>query len=571
MHSRHLPSSSHEGIGGIPGTKDFPKGTTKGFQAFKKPDGNTVVPRAAPGKTDAAPSTTTTETASSPAVSTAVTTTTTATTSALSSSSIVGKKPLDPKVTVTWMFPQAMESAHAKLAAKADPNQSGQGKTSSKDSSTEESMDFETTHVSRHMSGSRTRTHRSRSQSSTRDKEEKGAEGKGTSTRTPSQSKESEKRPSHSGSTAVSEMLLKAGSVKLTGKGARPMPKYTPEKEYKVDYSQEPCPPPAFQLDQPSGCHLEKALKQPKSTWHADPNMSQATLHGHLQALAQNGSQHVLFCSQQGMLRMRTEAIRVWDHSNEAFQRLAREPVFIDEGHAGVILGSHHELQRCKDNLKADLKAAHKELETEHQNNRDTLKTSVIQDQRIVSLTAEVQEANAARDRVQAEVEQLKASNRQLLSTTDQDAANAGMVELKRQLDHANQQLARQGNTSSTNALVERCKELEEKLQLGNQRLQETCDAGGLTQMQARVTSMAGEHDADWKRVQELLAEGRTLETQYQELKVQLAATTTEYESRLRVANLELESKQKQYDHETEFAQGQKAEVERLRGKLKKV
>ncbi len=35
-----LPSLSHEGIGGIPGTKDSPKGTTKGFQAFKKPDEN---------------------------------------------------------------------------------------------------------------------------------------------------------------------------------------------------------------------------------------------------------------------------------------------------------------------------------------------------------------------------------------------------------------------------------------------------------------------------------------------------------------------------------------------------
>ncbi len=33
-----LPSSSHEGIGGIPGTKDFSRGTTKGFGAFRKLD-----------------------------------------------------------------------------------------------------------------------------------------------------------------------------------------------------------------------------------------------------------------------------------------------------------------------------------------------------------------------------------------------------------------------------------------------------------------------------------------------------------------------------------------------------
>ncbi len=82
---------------------------------------------------------------------------------------------------------------------------------------------------------------------------------------------------------------------------------------------------------------------------------------------------------------------------------------------------------------------------------------------------------------------------------------------------------------------------------------------------------MAGECDAALKRVQELLAEGRTLEAQHQELKVQLATTTTEYESRLRVANLELKSKQKQYEREAEFAQGQRAEVERLAGELKEV
>ncbi len=89
-----LPSSTHEGIRGIPGTKDFPMGTTEGFQAFIRPNENTVVPRAAPGRTGAPPSTTTTATTPSPAVTTAVVTTTTATTSVLSYSAVVGKKTL---------------------------------------------------------------------------------------------------------------------------------------------------------------------------------------------------------------------------------------------------------------------------------------------------------------------------------------------------------------------------------------------------------------------------------------------------------------------------------------------
>ncbi len=40
-----LPPSSRDGIGGIPGSKDYPQGTTEGFQAaFKKPEPGTVVP-----------------------------------------------------------------------------------------------------------------------------------------------------------------------------------------------------------------------------------------------------------------------------------------------------------------------------------------------------------------------------------------------------------------------------------------------------------------------------------------------------------------------------------------------
>ncbi len=45
-----LPSSSRDGIGGIPGSKDYPQGTTEGFQvAFKKPNQDSVVPRASSG------------------------------------------------------------------------------------------------------------------------------------------------------------------------------------------------------------------------------------------------------------------------------------------------------------------------------------------------------------------------------------------------------------------------------------------------------------------------------------------------------------------------------------------
>ena len=112
---------------------------------------------------------------------------------------------------------------------------------------------------------------------------------------------------------------------------------------------------------------------------------------------------------------------------------------------------------------------------------------------------------------------------------------------------------------------------MENSLQLSNQRLLETSDAGGLTLLQNRLDTAIGERDRALKREQELLDEGRTLEARHNELKVQLATTKTELESRLRVADIELESKQRQYEREHEFAQGQKAKVDRLKSDLKEV
>ncbi len=234
--------------------------------------------------------------------------------------------------------------------------------------------------------------------------------------------------------------------------------------------------------------------------------MSMATLQGHLQALAQAGSAHVLYRSWQGMFRTRSEAIRVWDRSNDAFQQVAREPVFVDEGHAGTVLASHVESQRLIKALKADLKATRKSLDSARQNTRDAQKTNQIQDKRVADLTLELEAAVAAREEAQAEIEQLKASHRQLLTTSGQGAAEAAMVELNHQLDLAKQQLAKRGSAESVRALTERCKELENSLQLSNQRLRETSDASGLTLTQNRLDVTIEEWGKALKREQELLA-----------------------------------------------------------------
>ena len=102
------------------------------------------------------------------------------------------------------------------------------------------------------------------------------------------------------------------------------------------------------------------------------------------------------------------------------------------------------------------------------------------------------------------------------------------MIELNRQLDLAKQHLAEHGSVESVHALTERCKELENSLQLSDQRLRETSDAGGLTLIQNRLDVTLEERDRALKREQELLAEGRKLEAQYNGLKVQQATTKAE-------------------------------------------
>ena len=89
------------------------------------------------------------------------------------------------------------------------------------------------------------------------------------------------------------------------------------------------------------------------------------------------------------------------------------------------------------------------------QNTKDALKTTEIQDKHIAALTSDLVAAVDERDKALAEVKQLKAANEQLLNTTGQEAAEAGMAELRRQLEHANQQLASQGSVGSLRALTE--------------------------------------------------------------------------------------------------------------------
>ncbi len=119
-----IPPSPNTGIGGIPGSKDFLKSTTDGFQDFRKPVDGTVAPRSAAAKTAATPTATTPVPITSTAVTTVVSTTRTTTSLATNSNLLQGRKDPRPQISVSQMSQKKMDAAHAKLAEKANLNTS---------------------------------------------------------------------------------------------------------------------------------------------------------------------------------------------------------------------------------------------------------------------------------------------------------------------------------------------------------------------------------------------------------------------------------------------------------------
>ncbi len=118
--------------------------------------------------------------------------------------------------------------------------------------------------------------------------------------------------------------------------------------------------------------------------------------------------------------------------------------------------------------------------------------TTLVMDRQIANLKTELEDVKVARDRALAELEQLQASNQQLLNTTGQEAANGGMDELQRQLEQARQELAAQVTTSSTKTLVDHCAALEKELQGKDRQLQEACEAGGDPLLRAQLANIDG-------------------------------------------------------------------------------
>ncbi len=141
-------------------------------------------------------------------------------------------------------------------------------------------------------------------------------------------------------------------------------------------------------------------------------------------------------------------------------------------------MASSHGLQTRRDDLKAELKSAHHEVEKARLNTKEAWQTALVIDRQITKLKKERDAAQEARDHTVDDREQLEAANQQLLLVAGQDVANAGMVDLKRQLDQAKQELESRKTDSSTEMLVERCAKLKKDLHDKDQQLLQAQAAG---------------------------------------------------------------------------------------------
>ncbi len=123
-----------------------------------------------------------------------------------------------------------------------------------------------------------------------------------------------------------------------------------------------------------------------------------------------------------------------------------------------------------------------------------------------------------------------------------------GMSELQRQLKQAKQELASRETASSTKALVDSSADLKRELQDKDQQLLEAPATGSNPLLWIQLTNLGQGRDRANDQVRELLLEGQQLEARYNELKQKTAASTAELESKLRVAQMELEGSQRQCD-----------------------
>ncbi len=290
-----LEQSPNQGIGGIQGSNDAPRATTRGEPAFVRPVDGQGAPRPKDGVTGAV----TTATA---------TPTTSAAPSTSAASPLNGRQHQQALVQV-----DRMSDAQVKAAQKVTPPKpAGPASTPKKsdpkpDSSKEEAMETDTDSSTQKAdtgkeSGKVMSQRKSdRSASESRSQKDTSSSQTGKKASTPSGAKS---QTAKSRTDKVQQVLKKAGGLEPPRSDLAPIAKHSDARGKKaVDYWQEAFPAPTLRVVQPGGGNMKAAPTKPKKAWVANVKASQAEVMGHIRGIARGGRRHAEYRDHSHWLR----------------------------------------------------------------------------------------------------------------------------------------------------------------------------------------------------------------------------------------------------------------------------
>ena len=343
-----LEQSPNQGIGGIQGTNDAPRATTRGELPFIRPVDGQGAPRPKEGETGTvttAPAMPTTSAA--PAVSAA--------------NPLNGRQHQHVLVKVDRMSDAQVQAAQKAASptvagSTSTPSTSGSKPDSSKEEAIETDTDTSTQKATTDQKSGEVTTQRRSDGSASEPKSQRDTSSSRTG-RTGSTPSGSKGPTAKSGTDKVQQALKRAGGLAPPQPDLAPIAKSSDARSKRaVDYRQEAFPAPTLHVVQPGGGHLKQAPAKPRKAWIANVKASQAEVMGHIRGIAWGGRRHAEYRDHSRWLRDWDDTLQQLRASQEALQRLQEEETHVDEAHAGALLATIYTLEKKCDELKEEVR-----------------------------------------------------------------------------------------------------------------------------------------------------------------------------------------------------------------------
>ncbi len=343
-----LEQSPYHGIGGIQGSNDAPKATTRGEPAFVRLVDGQGAPRPKDGVTG-----TITTTPAMP--------TTSAAPSTSAAHPLNGRQHQQALVQVDRMSDAQVKAAQKVVSPKpAGPASTPKKPDPKSDSSKEEAMETDTDSTTQKADTGKERgkvtTQRKSDRSASESRAQKDTSS-GQTGKTASTSSGGKSQTAKSGTDKVQQALKRAGGLEPSRSDLAPIAKRPDARSKKaVDYRQEAFPAPTLRVVQPGGGHLKAAPAKPKKAWVANVRASQAEVMTHIRGIARGGRRHAEYRDHSHWLRDWDDTLQQLRASQEALLRLQEEETHVDEAHAGALLATIYALQQKRDELKEEVR-----------------------------------------------------------------------------------------------------------------------------------------------------------------------------------------------------------------------